>query len=85
MTRLSYRLTVWGPCVWLATCGALFDYFNKFWGPGLLGGALIGFLAGRERWRAQQRDRALRARLTDGLNGLPQYGPWDEKNGSDLD
>ncbi|ENZ80721.1 hypothetical protein OR37_03439 [Caulobacter vibrioides OR37] len=85
MTRLADRLTVWGPCIWLATCGGLLDYFRHFWGPGVLGGALIGFFVGRERWRAQRRDRALRARLTDGLNGLPQYGPWDEKGAPGVD
>lgn len=80
--RLDKRLTIWGPCIWLATCGVLLDYFDGIWGPGIVGGALIGWFGGRERWRAQERDRVLRARLNDGLNGLPQYGPWDPRDPS---
>jgi len=69
MTRLANRLTVWGPCVWGAAIGGLVDYYNGFWGPCLVSGAVLGFLVGRQRLAAQLRDRELRARATDGLEG----------------
>jgi hypothetical protein len=76
--RLAERLTLWGPCLWLAACGLLLDAYRGVWGPGLIGGALIGFAAGYQRWRGERRDRVLRDRMTDGLEGRPVEGPWDE-------
>lgn len=53
MARLAERLMVWGPCVFGAVVGALVDYFNGFWGPGLASGAVLGFLIGQRRRKAK--------------------------------
>jgi hypothetical protein len=78
MFRLTDWLTRWGPCVWLATCGLIVDLWTGVWGPGLVVGGLIGFVGGRQRWRAEQQERRLQARATDGLNGFDEPEPFED-------
>jgi len=78
MLRLTDRLTRWGPCIWLTTCGGLVDILTGLWGPGLVLGALVGFMAGRLRWEAEQRNRDLQARASDGLNDLYEPEPFED-------
>ena len=78
MSRFSDWLIRWGSCIWLTTCGALVDLWTGLWGPGLVIGALIGFAAGRARWAAERRDRDLKTRAADGLNGLYELEPFED-------
>jgi hypothetical protein len=83
MLRLTGWLTRWGPCVGLTTCGLVVDLATGIWGPGLVIGGLIGFVAARWRWRTQRDERRLQDQAADGLKGLYEPEPledWELEN-----